>query len=95
MKSILQNKKECYICSISLNLENHHIFFGRANRGISEKDGLKVWLCYAHHRGTYGVHGKYGHAIDILLKKEAERIWLEHYGKTTEEFIQRYGKNYL
>ncbi len=75
-KSILQNKKECYICGLYYPLECHHIYFG-ANRNISEKQGFKVWLCAEHHRGTVGVHGKYGHALDIILKQERERKYIK------------------
>ncbi len=95
MNSILQTGKECYICHKKFSLEIHHIFFGTANRKLSEKDGLKVWLCYEHHRGTYGVHGKYGINLNYFLKKEAEQYYLSKYNKTKEDFIKRYGENYL
>lgn len=95
MKSILQNKKECFRCRNNENLELHHIFFGNANRKLAEKDGLKVYLCTKHHRGTYGVHGKYGKDLNLYLKQIAQRRWQEYYNKTTEDFIQRYGRNYL
>lgn len=36
MKSILQNKKESYISGQTYGLEEHHIFFGNANRKVSE-----------------------------------------------------------
>lgn len=65
-KSIMQREKECYICrelvgaEMSLpdtGLEMHHIFGGTANRKLSEKYGLKVWLCHAHHNEPpEGVH---------------------------------------
>ena len=92
-KSILQDKKECYICGLYYPVEEHHIYFG-ANRKISEQQGFKVWLCAEHHRGTIGVHGKYGHALDIRLKQECERKYI-NLGHTKEEFIKLIGKNYL
>lgn len=92
-KSILQDKKECYICGLYYPVEEHHIYFG-PNRNISEKQGFKVWLCSEHHRGTVGVHGKYGHALDIRLKQECERKYI-NLGHTKEEFIKLIGKNYL
>ena len=95
MKSILQSKKECYLCETTFNLENHHIFFGTANRKLSEQDGLKVWLCSFHHRGTNGVHGKYGHRLDKNLKSMAQFVYMQYYNKTKEDFIERYGRNYL
>ena len=94
MKSILQSKKECYVCKTKL-VEEHHIFFGNANRRLSEKDGLKVWLCYEHHRGTYGVHGKNGSELNIKLKQIAEKKWIDTYNKSINEFIKIYGRNYL
>ena len=31
----------------------------------------------------------------IWLKELAEKTWCEYYGKTKEEFRERYGRNYL
>lgn len=93
MNSILQSDKKCYICGLYHPLECHHIFFS-ANRKISEQQGFKVWLCAEHHRGTIGVHGKYGHALDIRLKQECERKYIK-LGHTKKEFINLIGKNYL
>ena len=93
MRSILQDRKESYISGSTYNLEEHHIFFGTANRKVSEKNGLKVWLTVEEHRGTYGVHGKYGRDLDIKLKQEAQRKYEETH--TREEFIKLIGKNYL
>ena len=95
MNSILQYKKTCYICYTQLNLEIHHCFYGTANRKLSEKDGLKVWLCYEHHRGTYGVHGREGEKIDNFIKEKAEQAWIDYYRKTKEDFRLRYGRNFL
>lgn len=41
MKSILQNKKECYVCGLYAPLECHHIYFGNPNRNISEKKRIQ------------------------------------------------------
>jgi hypothetical protein len=92
-KSILQDKKESYLTGATYNLEEHHIFFGTANRKISEKYGLKVWLTSEEHRGTYGVHGKYGKTLDEKLKREAQKKFEKNH--TREEFIRLIGKNYL
>ncbi len=78
----------------SMFCERHEVFFG-SNRQKSIKDGLVVFLTPEMHRGTIGVHGKSGHRFDIYLKQIAQKAWQEYYNKTTEEFIQRYGKNYL
>lgn len=94
MKSIIQDKKECFICGKTTNLHNHHILFGK-NRKKADEDGLTVYLCYGHHEGTNGVHGKNGHDLDIYLKTIAENEYLKTYRKNVDDFIERYGKNYL
>ena len=93
MKSILQNKKESYISGQTYELEEHHIYFGTGKRKISEKNGFKVWLTYSEHRGTYGVHGKYGHDLDLKLKQECQKEYEKNH--TREEFIKLIGKSYL
>lgn len=76
--------------------ERHEVFEGRTgNRQKSIEDGLVVFLTPEQHRGTDGVHGKNGAEFNLYLKKIAEQTWLEYYDKTIEDFIQRYGKNYL
>ena len=93
-KSILQDIKKCYVCGSVKYLHLHHIIFGK-NRKKADEDGLVVYLCYNHHEGTMGVHGKKGHELDTILKTRAEQRWLEYYNKTKEEFVERYGRNYL
>ena len=92
--SIIQKNKECFKCKNVYGLEFHHCIFGK-NRKKADEDGLTVWLCYEHHRGNMGVHSKNGHEFDLQLKQIAEKRWCEFYGKTKEQFIRRYGKNYL
>ena len=70
-------------------------FFGSANRKLSEQDGLKVWLCPEHHRGQRGVHGKDGATFNNYLKSIAQIEYMKYYNKTKEEFIKRYGRNYI
>ena len=94
MNSILQSQKRCYICGLYSPVEEHHIYFGTSNRKISEEQGFKVWLCAEHHRGTIGVHGIYGHSLDLRLKQECEKKYLKE-GHTATEFIYLIGKNYL
>jgi len=92
MKSIIQKEKRCIVCHNS-NIEEHHVFFGTANRKLSEKYGLKVYLCSEHHRGTRGVHGNQGKELDTYLKQLAQSRFEEK--GTREKFIQIFGKNYL
>lgn len=92
MESIIQKEKECFLCK-SPYVHKHHIFFGTANRKLSEQDGLTVWLCPMHHNASrFGVH--FNIDLDDDLKQLAQSKWEEKYG-TREEFIKRYGKNHL
>lgn len=92
MNSIIQNKKECYFCGSQIGLESHHCIIGK-NRKNSEKYGLKVWLCYEHHRGTNGVHGKNGNALQNNLKVIAQKRFNEVY--QDEDFLDIFKVNYL
>jgi len=76
MRSIIQDERSCYVCH-SPYVEEHHIFYGTANRGLSEKYGLKVWLCSKHHRGKSGVH--FNKALDERLKQVAKQRFEEAY----------------
>ena len=93
-KSIISNEKRCYVCHQRYNLHLHHIIFGKS-RKKADKDGLVVYLCWEHHEGTNGVHGKNGHELDLKLKKQAELYWMHNYHKGEEDFIKRYGRSYL
>lgn len=93
VKSLLQRNEACYICGTTLNLHLHHIFYGTANRKLSDADGCVVYLCQRHHTGAGGVHGN--RKIDLTLKARCEVAWIEKYNKTIEEFIERYGRNYI
>ena len=75
--------------------ERHEVYFGRAYRNKSIKDGLIVFLTEECHTGTNGVHGKNGDKLNRYLKRTAQKAWIEYYGKTKEDFIKRYGQNYL
>lgn len=76
MKSIIQDEKYCYVCR-SPYVEEHHVFYGTANRKLSEKYGLKVWLCHEHHTGNCGVH--FNKTLDQKIKQVARERFEEVY----------------
>lgn len=91
MKSIIQDKKECFISGSKYELQEHHIFFGK-NRKLSEKYGLKVWLKLYYHTGSnVAVHNNI--KLDNDLKQIAQKKFEEEH--TREEFMKIFGKNYL
>lgn len=91
MDSILQANKECYVCRTTLNLHSHHIFFG-SNRKHSEKYGLKVWLCAAHHNmSNAGVH--FNRPLDLKIKQAAQAEFEKQHDR--KEFMRIFGKSWL
>ena len=94
MKSIIQNDKRCFITGRDYNLHKHHIF-GAANRKISEKYGLWVWLNAEIHTGNNpdAVHNNPNKGYDLMLKQMAQRRFTELHGH--EKFMREIGRNYL
>ena len=91
-KSIIQDDTEyCIICG-RYGTEIHHVFFGTANRSLSEKYGLIVGLCPYHHRSSKGVHGG-NRELDLRLKRMAQERFTEVYKDL--DFMAIFGKSYL
>ena len=101
MKSIMHDKNSgtCYLCMI-LNADHskkmirqeHHAVFGTANRKLSEKYGLKVYLCLEHHEeGKEAVHKNAETAL--IVKKAAQRAFEEKWPDLSFEKI--FGRNFL
>lgn len=103
MKSIMHNKLDgtCYLC-VLLNddyqrrtgLQEHHVAFGTANRRLSEKYGLKVYLCYEHHEDpSSGAAVHHNQDIRNMLCKKAQQAFTERY--PDKDFLKIFGRNYL
>ena len=58
----------CEICKSNELVEVHHIISGSGKRKNYENIHSLILLCYYHHRGDYGVHGKYGAELNRQLK---------------------------
>lgn len=93
MKSILDTQKYvCYRCGRYGPTERHHIF-GGANRKLSDEDGLIVFLCHScHNAPPFGAH--FNKNTMEWLHRIGQEAWESMYG-TRDEFMRRYGKNYL
>ena len=102
----MQSVKECYLCRKDANalgylgeltsegLDKHHVIYGTADRKLSEKNGLWVYLCKRHHNedhGPFAVH--YNRAVREDLCRDAERVYLETH--SFDEWMATFGKNYL
>lgn len=91
MKSILQEDKRCWLCGRVVGLEVHHILGGVANRKLSEKYGLKVWLCHNCHTGRDGA--QYDQQKNLQLKRDAQYAFERTHSR--KEWMNLFGKNYL
>jgi hypothetical protein len=86
-----QGDPRCIFCGSRMNLERHHVLGGVANRPLSEKYGLWVWLCHEHHTGKNGAQYVRGKGDE--LKRAAQIHFEAKYGH--EAWMQTFRKNYL
>lgn len=92
MKSILQEDTDyCFFCG-KYGTEIHHVFYGTANRKLSDKYGLVVGLCYNHHRGRLGIHNG-NKELDTMLKQIGQTRFRQVYPDM--DFLAVFGRNYL
>lgn len=91
--SILQEDiTHCFLCGrCDRKLDRHEPMQG-SNRQKSKEDGLWVALCHVPcHEGQ--AHGD--RDIRRRLCEYTQKTAMNYYGWSTEEWIARYGKNYL
>jgi len=82
----------CEICGRDVECARHHVFFGSANRKLSERWGMVARLCpFCHQYGPRAVHRC--RETDLMLKREYQRIFEANY--PDESFIAIFGRNYL
>ncbi len=102
MKSIMHNRRDgtCYLCMLlhedysRKQTQEHHVFYGTANRRLSEKYGLKVYLCQAHHTYAGSMEAVHrNHDIDVQLKEKAQKEFEQKYPGLC--FKEIFGKNYV
>lgn len=87
-KSIIQQCPDRSYFGRFGTLQKHHCLHG-PYRTKAEQDGLYVMLTVQEHRDLHdkGIN-------DLELKMIAERAWLDKYGNV-DDFIKRYGRNFL
>lgn len=99
MKSIIQEKDgTCFLCRILHEdysykyTEEHHIIFCKKQRPLSEKYGLKCYLCPGHHRiGEEAAH--VNKDVSEILYKTAQIAFEQKWGQ--ERFFEVFGQNWL
>ena len=92
MKSILQDRKECFVTGRVGDLHKHHVFEGTANRAKSEKWGLYIYLIpELHNLSDKGIH--FDKEFDLRVKKYAQRRFEERFSH--ELWMEEFHRNYL
>lgn len=101
-RSIMHRKEDrtCYLCmklhddySRKITLQEHHVI-GGPYRKLSERYGLKVYLCFQHHTYDGGPEAVHRNTeINRELKKDAQRAFEKTYPNLV--FMQIFGKNML
>lgn len=103
MKSIMHDKSSgtCYLCMLDgdyqrrTGLQEHHVIFGTSGRKLSEKYGLKVYLCVQHHTiGPAAVHNNQqtarylqAKAQEAFEKQHSHAEWMQIFGRDYKEGI--------
>jgi len=93
----MRTGRSCWLCGRNGTadpLDKHHIF-GGAHRNKSEKYGLTVDLCHCncHLFGKKAAHNC-RETMDEL-HRYGQKLAMQRYGWTKEEFMLEFGKNYL
>jgi len=99
--SIIHNKADqtCFLCmrlrgdySTRTNLQEHHVIPGTSGRKLSEKYGLKVYLCLEHHTaGPEAVHNNISNMR--LLQQTAQKAFEDKHSH--EKWMAEIGRSYL
>lgn len=81
----------CFYCKKFCDTARHEIFYGTGRRELCKEDGLWVPLCPYHHDFEHQV------GLEFESGKTLKQVGQHAYERThsREEFIKRYGRNYL
>ena len=80
----------CFYCQRQTECARHEIFYGNGRRKLSKEDGLWCYLCPKCH--------DFEHDYKLVrngetLMQTGQRAYERNH--TREEFMKRYGRNYL
>ena len=97
----MHNKQDgtCFLCMLlrgdhdtRANLQEHHAMPGTANRKLSERCGLKVYLCLEHHtQGPEAIHNNIRH--QRLVQRKAQEAFEAKYSH--EKWMEVFGRNFI
>lgn len=77
----------CVLCHATAE-HRHHVFYGSANRRLSEQYGMVEWLCRRCHDAVHN-----GGPQGLLLKMAHQARFEQTH--TRDEFMQIFGRSWL
>lgn len=80
----------CEWCGNSEMVQLHHIINGNGKRKQHESVESVIALCWTHHHGTMGVHGREGKELDRTLKIKLQETYKEQ-GYSEDEIRRMMG----
>lgn len=85
-----RSKGKCELCTSSYLVEHHHILGGQGKRRQYETVESIIALCWYCHKSKYGVHGKNGRTLNLLLKQRLQETYFKQ-GYTEDEVREMMG----
>lgn len=68
---------EVYGCNSNNSTQLHHIIKGKGKRTQCERIESVLFVCWEHHHGNKGIHGKDGHELDLKLKLDLQQRYFD------------------
>jgi hypothetical protein len=84
----------CEICGSNDRVTLHHIIYGNGKRTEYESLEGAIFLCYEHHQGVRGVHGRDGHPFSLQLKLNLQQRYFDEGFTEDEVRVKMGGKLY-
>ena len=81
----------CTECGSNDRVQLHHIICGNGKRKHCETEESLIPLCWEHHLGTNGVHGKNGKTLNKKLRLKLQEKYFEQ-GLTEAEVRELMGE---
>ena len=82
----------CAICGrVDRKLDRHEVYHGVSNRTKSKNLGLWVRICDLCHAELHQRNAR----LDEMLKVNMQKVAMEHYGWSIDDFRREIGKSYI
>lgn len=90
--SLISDRHECVLCGRTTGKLDRHEIWGGALRQKSKNFGCWCYLC---HEPCHLTEVHKNADTRRSLRRVCQPLAMERYGWTTDEFIKRFGRNYL